>query len=216
MNYSIDFDGHSVIEVMALSPDKLTFPTIQFWVKLEGGFIDDNCIIHRGSAVARDEEYNKEKEYYKQKWLNKRFHIVDFDSMVRHDILIRDGIAKGAYLLTKDERVRAGIAEYTKSELKRKKTEHEILMFATDRAYRDKYRKEHPEEFRETKPRAINCYPGWVNNGRRSPYTKSGKSRIFYSVSDCDNMRDVMEKYGSNPKANFMRVLQLCLEAGLI
>ena len=217
MNYSIDFDGKSVIEVMATSPEKLTFPTIQFWVKLEGGFIDDNCIIHRGNAIARDEEYNNEKEYYRQRWLNRKYHIVDYQSMIDHDILVKNGIIGGSYLLSKDERVRAGIAEYTNSELKRKKSELHILMMATDKLYRLNYKKEHPEEFRNNdKPRAINCYSGWVNNGRRSPYTKSGKSRIFYSVKDCDNMRDVMEKYGSNPKANFMRVLQLCLEAGLI
>jgi len=219
MNYSVDFDGRNVIEVMATSPDKLTYPTIQLWVKLEGGYIDENCVIHRGSARIIKSGFDEDKERYKQRKLNRRYHIVDFESMVQHDILIRDGLARGSYLLSKDERVMAGIAEYTPSELKRKEESHHIMMMATDPVYRLNYKKEHPEEFNPTierKQPAMSCYKGWVNNGRKSPYTKSGRTRIFYSVKDCATMKDVMMKYGSNPKANFMRVLQLCLEAGLI
>lgn len=215
MNYSIDFDGKSVIQVMAASPERLTYATIQFWVKLEGGYIDDNCVIHRGNAVNRAAEYEAEQARREQRRLNRMYHIVDFDSMVRHDILIRDGLAKGAYLLSKDERVMAGIAEYTSSELKRKKKEHHIMMMATDKKYRLNYMKEHPEEFRDDKSQpAMDCYPGWVRHPKKKK--TGGNIRIHYDVKDCINMREVMEKYGNNPKANFMRVLQLCLEAGLI
>lgn len=214
MNYSIDFDGKSVIEVMALSPEKLTFRTIKFWVTLEGGYIDDKCIIRKGNAVNRAAEYEAEQALRKQRSLNRLFNIKDYESMINHDVMIRDGLAKGSYLLSKDERVMAGIAEYTPSELKKKKESLHILKMATDKMYRMTYKKEHPWEFRDDKSQGtMDCYPGWVVRKKKKT---GGNIRIHYSVKDCSSMKDVMEKYGNNPKANFMRVLQLCLEAGLI
>lgn len=51
-NWSVEYDNQSVIAVMCLK-DKMTFGTLKAVVENEGGYIDTNGIIHKGTA------YNK-------------------------------------------------------------------------------------------------------------------------------------------------------------
>ena len=48
-NWSVQYDGQSVVAVMCLK-DKMTFETLNRVVTNEGGYIDANGIIHKGTA----------------------------------------------------------------------------------------------------------------------------------------------------------------------
>ena len=48
-NWSVEYDNQSVVAVMLLKPN-MTYETLSRVVLNEGGFIDDQGIIHKGSA----------------------------------------------------------------------------------------------------------------------------------------------------------------------
>lgn len=48
-NWSIEFDGKNIIELVAKKP-KMTYAEILIVVREEGGYVDSNGIVHRGTA----------------------------------------------------------------------------------------------------------------------------------------------------------------------
>lgn len=49
-NWSVEYDMQSVVDVMLRRPN-MTFETLSLVVTNEGGYIDDNGIIHKGTAT---------------------------------------------------------------------------------------------------------------------------------------------------------------------
>lgn len=49
VSWSVEYDGRSVLELLAEKP-KMSYKEIIQVVHNEGGFIDDKAIIHKGSA----------------------------------------------------------------------------------------------------------------------------------------------------------------------
>lgn len=48
-NWSVQYDGHSVLELVG-EKSKMTFAEIMQVIKNEGGYVDSNAIIHKGTA----------------------------------------------------------------------------------------------------------------------------------------------------------------------
>lgn len=95
---AIEYDGKSVMELMK-DEDMTGKADLETIIQSEGGYIE-NGIIHRGSAI------NKELEELKN---FKPMHETEWESMVAHDKLIIDGLAKDDFVLTKEEQIKAGI-----------------------------------------------------------------------------------------------------------
>ena len=49
VNWSVQYDGHSVLELVGEKP-KMTFAEIMQVIKNEGGYVDSKAIIHKGTA----------------------------------------------------------------------------------------------------------------------------------------------------------------------
>ena len=95
--YAIRYDGQPLYKMM--EDTGFTAEGCKLYVESEGGFIDDKAIIHKGTAV------NKELEELK----NFKPVCSEWESMVNHDKLIIDGLAKDDFVLTKEEQIKAGI-----------------------------------------------------------------------------------------------------------
>lgn len=52
VEWSIKYEGHSVLELLGDYP-KETFGNVMLVIKNEGGFVDNNAIIHRGTATTK-------------------------------------------------------------------------------------------------------------------------------------------------------------------
>lgn len=50
--WSVDYDGKSVFDLMEQWP-KMPFAHVRFVIRAEGGYIDDEGIIHRGTATKK-------------------------------------------------------------------------------------------------------------------------------------------------------------------
>ena len=48
-NWSIEYEGHHILELCANKP-KMTYKEIMFILNAEGGYVDSNGIIHKGTA----------------------------------------------------------------------------------------------------------------------------------------------------------------------
>lgn len=96
--YAIRYNGKPLYKMM--EDTGFTAEGCKLYVESEGGFIDDKAIIHRGSAV------NKELEELKN---FKPMHKTEWESMVNHDRLVIDGLAKDDFVLTKEEQIKAGL-----------------------------------------------------------------------------------------------------------
>lgn len=49
VNWSVQYDGHSVLELVG-EKSKMTFAEIMRIIKNEGGYVDSKAIIHKGTA----------------------------------------------------------------------------------------------------------------------------------------------------------------------
>ena len=49
-NWSIEFDGKSVMALVVLKP-KMTYAEILIVIQAEGGYVDSNGIVHKGRAA---------------------------------------------------------------------------------------------------------------------------------------------------------------------
>lgn len=49
VNWSVEFDGKSIIPLLAVKPG-LSFNEVKMIIQNEGGYVDDKGIIHKGSA----------------------------------------------------------------------------------------------------------------------------------------------------------------------
>lgn len=95
--YAIRYDGQPLYKMM--EDTGFTAEGCKLYVESEGGFIDDRAIIHKGTAV------NKELEELK----NFKPVCSEWESMVNHDRLVIDGLAKDDFVLTKEEQIKAGL-----------------------------------------------------------------------------------------------------------
>lgn len=95
--YAIRYDGQPLYKMM--EDTGFTAEGCKLYVESEGGFIDDKAIIHKGTAV------NKELEELK----NFKPVCSEWESMVNHDRLVIDGLAKDDFVLTKEEQIKAGL-----------------------------------------------------------------------------------------------------------
>lgn len=48
-NWSVEFDGKNVMGLVALKP-KMTYAEILIVIRAEGGYVDSNGTVHRGTA----------------------------------------------------------------------------------------------------------------------------------------------------------------------
>lgn len=95
--YAIMYDGQPLYKMM--EDTGFTAEGCKLYVESEGGYIDDKSIIHKGTAV------NKELEELK----NFKPVCTEWESLVTHDKLIIEGLAKDDFVLTKEEQVKAGL-----------------------------------------------------------------------------------------------------------
>lgn len=49
-NWSIEFDGKNVMALVMLKP-KMTYAEILIVIQSEGGYVDSNGIVHKGTAT---------------------------------------------------------------------------------------------------------------------------------------------------------------------
>ena len=49
ISWSVEFDGKSILALLALKP-KMTYKEILEVIHAEGGYVDNNAIIHKGTA----------------------------------------------------------------------------------------------------------------------------------------------------------------------
>lgn len=49
-NWSIEFDGKNVMGLVALKP-KMTYAELLTVIRAEGGYVDSNGIVHKGTAT---------------------------------------------------------------------------------------------------------------------------------------------------------------------
>lgn len=114
---AIEYDGKSVMELMK-DEERTSKADLETIIRSEGGYIE-NGIIHRGSAINRELEELKNF---------KPMHETEWESMVAHDKLIIDGLAKDDFVLTKEEQIKAGIRKGKTTVIGDKPTDKEILI----------------------------------------------------------------------------------------
>lgn len=52
-NYSTEFDGKSILAIVALRP-KMSYAEVLTIIKAEGGYVDENGIVRKGTARDKD------------------------------------------------------------------------------------------------------------------------------------------------------------------
>lgn len=95
--YAIEYDGKPLFSMM--EDTGFTAEGCKLYVESEGGFIDEKSIIRRGDAVDKELEKFRNFTPVQSEW----------DSMVEHDRLIIQGLAKDDFVLTKEEQIKAGL-----------------------------------------------------------------------------------------------------------
>ena len=93
--FAVEYDGKHIFDVQ--KETGFTAQGIINYVTNEGGYIDDEGYIRRGSAVNHELEKLKNMKFDSD------------DPVVNHDRLVYMGIAKDDFILSKQERINHGI-----------------------------------------------------------------------------------------------------------